>query len=150
VPPDSLETIAPGLSDRIAEADAAAARRFAFGVARLACGVAGVRDRTALDIAAGGLERDTAVAELVRLWRLERRLDAACEARLDPDAAYPDVTELRLRPECTEARAVASVVAALKPNPHLAAAEAAYEAWASGCDQDAIEALAHRMLGSRA
>lgn len=142
MPLESLNAVAPGLADRIVGAAPGDARRFAFGVARLACSVAGVEDRTAIEIATGGLARGAAVDELVLLWELERQLDAACDAQLDPDAPYPGPAELRLHEECAEARAVAAVIAALKPDPHIAAAEAAYDAWAAGCEQSEIEALA--------
>ena len=142
MPAHRLESVAPALTARIGAATAAGARRFAFAVARLACGVAGVHDRTALDVARGGLTTGPGMDELVRLWELERRLDAACDQNLDPDAAYPAPETLRLHDECAEAKAVASVIAALNPDAHDAARESAYEAWAAGCEPTALDALA--------
>ena len=146
MPPERLESVAPGLADRIAVAGSGIVRRFAFAVARMACTVAEVHDRTALQVATGGLARGADVDELVRLWELERQLDAACDSLLDPDAPIPDLSELRLQEECAQARAVAAVIAALKPDPHVAAVRAAYEAWAAGCERAAIEALARELL----
>ncbi|WP_076260046.1 hypothetical protein [Intrasporangium flavum] len=142
MPAYRLDSVAPSLTARIGAATPGGARRFAFAAARLACGVAGVHDRTALDVARGGLSAGPGMDELVRLWELERRLDAACDQGLDPDAAYPDAATLRLHDECAEAKAVASVIAALKPDAHDAARESAYEAWAAGCEPAALDALA--------
>jgi hypothetical protein len=150
VPTHRLASVAPQLADRIGRASSAGARRYAFAVARLACGVAGVHDRTALAVARGGLTAVPGIDELVRLWELERRLDAACDQSLDPDAAFPDPATLRLNEECAEAKAVASVIAALKPDAHDAAREAAYEAWAAGCEPAALDALAPHLEGAAA
>src|SRR5690242_7046032 len=68
VPAYRLESVAPALTARIGAATAGGARRFAFAVARLACGAAGVHDRTALDVARGGLTAGPGMDELVRLW----------------------------------------------------------------------------------
>jgi hypothetical protein len=142
VPTHRLESVAPALAARIGRASSGGARRFAFAAARLACGVAGVHDRTALDIARDGIAAGPGIDELVSLWELERRLDAACDGGLDPDAGYPDPETLRLHDECAEAKAVASVIAALKPDAHTAARESAYAAWAAGCEPAALGALA--------
>ncbi len=141
MPAYRLDSVAPALTARIGGATPGGARRYAFAVARLACGVARVHDRTALEVARGGIAAGPGIDELVKLWELERRLDAACDAHLDPDAGYPEPATLRLHDECAEAKAVAAVIAALKPEPHDAAREAAYEAWAAGCEPEALEAL---------
>jgi hypothetical protein len=143
---EPLESDAPALAARLAAAEPAVARRFAFRVARLACTVAGVRDEVALEIARGGLARGTDLDDLVRLWELERSLDAACVARFDADAPLPDAATLREQDECAEARAVSAVIAALRPDAHRAAREATHEAIAAGCDAKAVEALADQLL----
>ena len=80
---NQLEAVAPGLAARIAGAEPGHARIFAFRVARLACALTEVDDATALEVVRGGLERYPEVDELIRLWDLERDLDAACESQLD-------------------------------------------------------------------
>lgn len=141
-----VEATAPGLAVRIAGAERGDARRFAFRVARLACGVAGVHDENALELARGGLERYPEIDELVRLWDLERELDSACEAQLGSHPSRCTLDQLQLHSECVEARAVAAVIAALKPDAHVAAREAVREALAAGCEQAALEALADQLL----
>ena len=141
-----VEAVAPGLAARIADAGGGDARRYAFRVARLACAVAGVHDENALEVAKGGLERYPEIAELVALWRLERELDSACEAKLGSHPTTCNLDELRLHDECVEARAVAAVIAALEPDARAAARGATLEALFAGCEQTALEALADQLL----
>ena len=63
-----VEGLVPGIAARIAGAERGEARRFAFRVARLACAVAGVHDRNALEVARGGLEHYPETEDLVALW----------------------------------------------------------------------------------
>ena len=141
-----VEVVAPALAARVAGADRGQARRFAFRVARLACSVAGVHDATALEVARGGLERYPEISELVQLWELERRLDSDCEARLGRHPSTCNLEELRLHDECVEARAVAAVIAALRPDALVAAREATQEALAAGCETYVLEDLASELL----
>lgn len=141
-----VEVVAPGLAARIAGAERGQARRFAFRAARLACSVAGVHDATALEVARGGLEHYPEIDELVKLWDLERRLELSCEASLGKDPGTADLGELQLHDDCVEARAVAAVIAALKPDALEAAREATREALAAGCDQHVLEDLAGELL----
>ncbi|HET9631021.1 MAG TPA: hypothetical protein VFP73_01400 [Terrabacter sp.] len=141
-----VEVVAPGLAARIAGAERGQARRFAFRVARLACSVAGVHDNTALEVARGGLEHYPEIDDLVKLWELERRLESACEASLGVDPRTADLSQLHLHDECVEARAVAAVIAALKPDALAAARDATREALAAGCDRVVLEDLASELL----
>lgn len=141
-----VEAVAPGLAARIAGAEPGHARTFAFGVARLACTVAGVHDANALEVARGGLERYPEIAELAQLWDLERALDAACESQLEAASGVRSLAALQQPPECVEARAVAAVIAALTPDAREAARGATYEALTAGCDGRALEALADELL----
>lgn len=141
-----VEVVAPGLAARIAGAERGQARRFAFRAARLACSVAGVHDATALEVARGGLEHYPEIEELVKLWELERRLELSCEASLGKDPRTADAGELQLHDDCIEARAVAAVIAALKPDALAAARDATREALAAGCDQHVLEDLANELL----
>jgi hypothetical protein len=141
-----VETVAPGLAARIAAADRGDARRYAFRVARHACAIAGVLDRNALEVARGGLERYPEIEELVALWDLERELDSACEARLGTHPSTCNLDRLREHDDCIEARAVAAVIAALRPDPHVAARGAVGAALAAGCGQDDLEALADQLI----
>lgn len=146
---EALETIAPALAARIAGAEPHLARRFALSTARLACSVAEVRDRVALEVAQSGLERHTEVDELVRLWELERALDTVCEERAGRSRRATVVTDFvasYLHRECAEGHAISAVIAALKPDPRIAAREAAYEARAAGCQDVEIERLADQLL----
>lgn len=143
---EALETIAPALAARIAGAEPHLARRFALRSATLACSVAGVRDPVALEVAQSGLERHTEIDELVGLWELERELDALCEERLGRSTTFTDFAASHLHEECAGAHAIAAVIAALRPDPRVAAREAAYEARAAGCDDAAIESLADQHL----
>jgi hypothetical protein len=143
-----VEAVAPGLAARIAGADRGAARRFAFRVARLACGVAGVHDRNALEVARGGLEHYPETEDLVALWDLERDLDSACEAHLGTHPVTCNLDQLRQHDECIEARAVGAVIAALKPDALVAARQATQEALAAGCETATLEALADQVLVS--
>jgi len=143
---DPVEAAAPGLAARIAGAERGDARRFAFRVARLACTVARVHDRNALEVARGGLEHYPEIEDVVALWDLERDLDSACEAHLGTHPSTCNLDQLRLYDECIEARAVAAVIAALRPDPLLAARQATQEALAAGCETAALEALADQVL----
>ena len=143
---NQVEVVAPALAARIAGAERGQARRFAFRVARLACSVAGVLDNTALEVARGGLEHYPEIEELVKLWELERRLESACEASLGTDPRTADPAQLHLHDECIEARAVAAVIAALKPDSLAAARDATREALAAGCDRVVLEDLASELL----
>lgn len=146
---EALETIAPALAARIAGAEPHLARRFALRTARLACSAAGVRDRVALEVAQSGLERQTEVDELVRLWELERALDTGCGERVRRTRRAAEPTDLMasyLHAECGEGHAISAVIAALKPDPRVAAREVAYEARAAGCDDAEIERLADLLL----
>lgn len=141
-----VEAVAPGLAARIAGAERGQARRFAFRVARLACSVAGVHDNTALEVARGGLDHYPEVDDLVELWDLERRLESACEASLGKHPHTADLAELQHHDECLEARAVAAVIAALRPDALAAARDATREALAAGCDRHVLEDLAGELL----
>lgn len=141
-----VEAVAPGLAARIAGAERGRARRFAFRVARLACTIAGVHDRNALEVARSGLEHYPEVEDLVALWDLERDLDSACEAHLGTHPDTCNLDRLRLYDECVEARAVAAVIAALKPDALVAARQATQEALAAGCEAAALEELADQVL----
>ncbi len=141
-----VEAVAPGLAARIAGAERGDARRFAFRVARLACAVAGVHDRNALEVARGGLEHYPEVEDLVALWDLERDLDSACEAHLGTHPDTCNLDQLRLHDECVEARADAAVIAAHTPDALVAARQATHEAFAAGCEAAALEALADQLL----
>jgi len=141
-----VEAVPPGLAARIAGAEAGAARRFAFSVARLACSVAGVLDENALEVAKGGLERYPEIDDLLQLWQLERRLDIACEFQMGAHANNFTPEELKLHSDCVEARAVGSVIAALKPDPLVAARGAAREAINAGCELADVESLARELL----
>lgn len=141
-----VEAVAPGLAARIAGAEPGRARTFAFRVARLACTLTGVHDANALEVARGGLERYPEVDELVKLWELERELDAACESQLEAASGTRSLEELQQPAECVEARAVAAVIAALSPDAREAARGATYEALAAGCDGTALEALADQIF----
>jgi hypothetical protein len=143
---DQVEVVTPGLARRIEGAEPGQARRFAFRVARLACGVAGVHDGTAFEVARKGFEPYPEVEDLVELWELERRLDSDCEARLGTHPSTCNLDELRLHDECVEARAVAAVIAALRPDAVLAAREALGQALSAGCEQDELEKLADDLL----
>ncbi len=146
---EALETIAPALAALIAGAEPHLARRFALRSARLACSVAGVRDRVVLEVAQTGLERTTEVDELVRLWDLERELDSVCAERVHRAGRSTVATDFiasSLHEECAEAHAVSAVIAALRPDPRIAAREAAYEARAAGCEDVEIERLAGQLL----
>ncbi len=146
---EALETIAPALAARIAGAEPHLARRFALHSAKLACTVAGVRDPVALEVAESGLERHTEVDELVRLWQLERTLDSVCAERLGRSGRTTIVADFvasSLHEECAEGHAISAVIAALKPDPRVAAREAAYEARAAGCEDTEIERLATQVL----
>lgn len=139
---NQLEAVAPGLAARIAGAEPGHARIFAFRVARLACALTEVDDATALEVVRGGLERYPEVDELIRLWDLERDLDAACESQLDTAVVTASLEQLALPSQCVEARAVGSVIAALTPDARVAARGATYEALAAGCDGRTLHALA--------
>ncbi|CAN7176150.1 hypothetical protein LJR027_000263 [Terrabacter sp. LjRoot27] len=141
-----VEAVAPGLAARIAGAERGDARRFAFRVARLACAVAGVHDRNALEVARSGLEHYPEIDDLVALWDLERDLDSACEANLGTHPSTCNLDELRQHDECVEARAVAAVIAALKPDALVAARHATHEALAAGCETAALVAIADEVL----
>lgn len=141
-----VEVIAPGLAARIAGAERGQARRFAFRVARLACSVADVHDATALEVARGGLEHYPEIEELLRLWDLERQLKSSCAASIDADPSTAEVQVLRARSDCVRARAVAAVIAALRPDALVAAREATREAFTAGCDQRVLEDLAGELL----
>jgi hypothetical protein len=141
-----VEAAVPGLAARIAGAERGDARRFAFRVARLACAVAGVHDRTALEVARSGLEQFPQIEDLAALWDLERDLDSACEAHLGTHPSTCNLDELRQHDECVEARAVAAVIAALKPDALVAARQAAHEALGAGCGTAALEAIADEVL----
>jgi hypothetical protein len=143
-----VEAVAPSLAARIAGAERGEARRFAFRVARLACTIAGVHDRNALEVARNGLEHYPEIEDLVALWDLERDLDSACEAQIGTHPSTCNLDELREHDECIEARAVAAVIAALKPDAIVAARQATQEALAAGCDAAALEALADQLLVS--
>jgi hypothetical protein len=141
-----VEGLAPGLAARIAGADRGDARRFAFRVARLACAVAHVHDRNALEVAREGLEHYPEIEELVALWDLERDLDSACEAKLGTHPDTCNLDEFRLHDECVEARAVGAVISAMKPDAIAAARQATHEALAAGCATAELEALADELL----
>jgi len=141
-----VEAVAPGLAARIAAAERGDARRFAFRVARLACAVAGVHDGNALAVARGGLELYPEVEAVVALWDLERDLDSACEAHLGTHPSTCNLDQFRLHDECVEARAVASVIAALKPDALVAARLATQEALAAGCETADLEAIADEVF----
>lgn len=141
-----VEAVAPGLAARIAGAERGQARRFAFRVARLACSVAGVHDATALAVARGGLDSFPEIEDLVKLWDLERRLELSCEASLGKDPRTAELGELTLHDHCVEARAVAAVIAALKPDALAAARDATRDALAAGCDRHVLEDLANELL----
>ena len=143
---DDAHRAKPDLGGRIRRSEPARARRFAFRVARLACAVTGVRDDVALDIARHGLERETELHELVGLWELEAELEAACAAQLAADLSSDSHQHLRLHRECVEARAVAAVIAALKPDAVVAATEATREALAAGCAKADVETVADELL----
>ncbi|MGO4597524.1 hypothetical protein [Terrabacter sp. 2RAF25] len=134
------------LESRISDATPGDARRYAFGVARLACSISGLRDALALEVALGGLERYPEIDELVQLWTLERRLDAACAAQLGGDPIDHPPEELLLHPACQEARAVSAVIAALLPDAFVAARGATREARAAGCRQADIDSTASELL----
>ncbi|MFC7595866.1 hypothetical protein ACFQU3_11145 [Terrabacter sp. GCM10028922] len=140
------QTAAPDPGRRIERSQPGRARRYAFRIARLACSVTGVRDDVALDIAQRGLDRPTEIAELVGLWELERRLASACAAKLGADPSSCSLAQLRLHPVCVEARAVAAVIAALRPDPVVAATEATHEALAAGCAWLDVKAAADDLL----
>ncbi|GAA1504255.1 hypothetical protein GCM10009740_39540 [Terrabacter terrae] len=141
-----VEVVAPGLAARIAGAERGQARRFAFRVARLACSVADLHDATALEVARGGLEHYPEIEELMHLWELERELEAACAASIGGDPRTVEIGELRLHSDCAKARAVAAVIAALRPDALVAARDATREAFAAGCDQHVLEDLAGELL----
>lgn len=143
---EALEAIAPALAARIAGAEPHLARRFALRAAKLACSVAGVRDRVALEVAQSGLERHTEVDELVRLWQLESELESECWERLGRSETFSGFAASHRHEGCAKAHAVSAVIAALRPEARVAAREAAYEARAAGCDDKAIEGLADQHL----
>ena len=134
------------LERRIAGAAASDARRYAFGVARLACSVTEVHDVLALEVALGGLERLPEIDELVRLWDLERELDSTCAARVGADPSTCPPEQLARHPVCREARAVAAVIAALRPDAFVAASGATREALAAGCRQTDLDTTADGLL----
>ena len=137
---------ARALERRIADATPGSARRYAFGVARLACSTSGLRNALALEVALGGLERFPEIDELVQLWELERTLDASCSAQLGGDReAHPPEQQL-LHRECQEARAVSAVIAALLPDAFVAAHGATREARAAGCRQSDLDSTAADLL----
>lgn len=140
------QTAAPDSRRRIERSQPGRARRYAFRIARLACSVAGVRDDIALDIAHRGLDRQTEVAELVGLWELERELESACADQLGADPSSRTRAQLQRHPVCVEARAVAAVIAALRPDPVVAATEATHEALAAGCAWVDVKAAADELL----
>jgi hypothetical protein len=137
---------ARALERRISDATPGDARRYAFGVARLACSITGLREPLALEVALGGLERFPEIDELVQLWDLERRLDASCAAQLGGDPKDHSHEERMLHPECQEARAVSAVIAALLPDAFVAARGATREARAAGCRQSDIDSTAADLL----
>src|SRR5690349_1525399 len=59
---------ARALDRRISDATAGGARRYAFGVARLACTTSGLKDARTLEVALGGLERFPDIDDLAHLW----------------------------------------------------------------------------------
>ncbi|MBC9820571.1 hypothetical protein [Terrabacter sp. MAHUQ-38] len=140
------QTGEPDPRRRIKRSQPGRARRYAFRIARLACSVTGVRDHVALDIAQRGLDRPTEIAELVRLWELERELESACAAQLGADPSSSSPAQLQRHPVCVEARAVAAVIAALRPDPVMAATEATREALAAGCAWGEVKAAADELL----
>lgn len=137
---------ARALERRISEATPGDARRYAFGVARLACSTSGLRDTLALEVALGGLERYPEIDELVQLWALERRLDASCASQLGGDPVDHSPDELLRHPACKEARAVSAVIAALLPDAFVAARGATREARAAGCRQADLDSTATDLL----
>jgi hypothetical protein len=137
---------ARALDRRIGDATPGEARRYAFGVARLACSIAGLRDALTLEVALGGLERFPEVDELVQLWELERRLDASCAGVLGGDPTGHTPEELLLHRECKEARAVSAVIAALLPDAFVAARRATRAAQAAGCRQADLDSTAAELL----
>ena len=137
---------ARALERRIAGASAGDARRYAFGVARLACSTSGLRDSLALEVALGGLERLTEIDELTQLWALERRLDESCAVEVGGDPARCPPDELLRHHVCQEARAVSAVIAALLPDAFVAANGATREARAAGCRQSDLDITAADLL----
>lgn len=121
------------LDRRISDATPGGARRYAFGVARLACTTAGLKDARTLEVALGGLESYPEIDDLVHLWDLERTLDTSCAVQLGGDPGDFTHEELRLHPACQEARAVSAVIAAMLPDAFVAARSATREALAAGC-----------------
>jgi hypothetical protein len=140
------QTAAPDPGRRIERSQPGSARRYAFRIARLACSVTGVEDGVVLDIAQRGLTRPTEIAELVGLWELERELESACAAQLGADPSSCSPAQLQRHPACVEARAVAAVIAALRPDPVMAATQATHEALAAGCAWLDVKAAADELL----
>ena len=139
-------SLSRALDGRIAEATPGGARRYAFGVARLACSTSGLKDARTLEVALGGLERYPEIDDLAHLWDLERRLNAACAVQLGGDPSHFTPEELLLHPACQEARAVSTVIAALLPDAFVAARRATREARAAGCRQADLDSTAADLL----
>ncbi|GAB3874012.1 hypothetical protein [Terrabacter terrigena] len=137
---------ARALERRISDASAGGARRYAFGVARLACSTSGLKDARTLEVALGGLERYPEIDDLAHLWDLERRLDASCARQVGGDPVDFTQEELLLHPACQEARAVSAVIAALMPDAFVAARGATREARAAGCHQADLDSTASDLL----
>ena len=137
---------ARALDRRISDATAGGARRYAFGVARLACTTSGLKDARTLEVALGGLERFPEIDDLAHLWGLERSLNASCAVQLGGDPSHFTHEELLLHPACQEARAVSAVIAALLPDAFVAARSATREARAAGCRQADLDSTAADLL----
>ncbi|NUO34969.1 MAG: hypothetical protein HOQ27_07870 [Dermatophilaceae bacterium] len=134
------------LDRRISDATPGEARRYAFGVARLACATSGLKDARTLEVALGGLERYPEIDDLAHLWHLERNLNASCAVQLGGDPTDYTHEELRLHPACQEARAVSAVIAAMLPDAFVAARSATREALAAGCRQADLDSTAADLL----
>jgi hypothetical protein len=152
---DTLKLLDSRMAETIRSATSRKAlREFACACARLALSRAGVNDpaitrAAALSEAIGEPDEDVAEARRELGSLIDRLDEIAFDLRDRADAGQPSVYD-EYRRGFAAARAVASLDAALNPDPLTAAAEACYEALAAKVDREVLATLARSQLTNAA
>jgi hypothetical protein len=145
-----LSTVDPALVADIGEASPALQRRLATELARWVAARSGLADprlHSAVEALQGDQFDDVAAAR-AELESLEADLDEVAfdlQDRVDAgEVPYGDYAAAFAR-----ARVPSTLLAAIDPDPHLAALESAYEAQSATGDLDAVHAVVDRVIGTR-